>query len=96
MIGNTYLYLHLLCLISKYLDLIFVGLVLTLGSLGGWMCMNGLRINMGVGPSFGLWPSSFSVLALDHGPRHFMLQNTPKTCKKEVPPKYMLVKMTHN
>ena len=30
------------------------------------MCMNGLRINMGFGPPFGLWPSSFSVLALDH------------------------------
>ena len=41
-----------------------------------------LRINMGFGPSFGLWPSSFSVLALDHGPRHFMLQNRAKTCKK--------------
>ena len=24
-----------------------------LGSLGGWMCMNGLRINMGFGPSLG-------------------------------------------
>ena len=31
------------------------------------MCMNGFRINMGFGPSFGLWPSSFSVLVLDHG-----------------------------
>ena len=31
------------------------------------MCMNGFRINMGFGPSSGLWPSSFSVLALDHG-----------------------------
>ena len=48
------------------------------------MCVNGLRINMGFGPPFGLWPSSFSVLALDHGPRHFMLQNRPKTCKNEV------------
>ena len=47
------------------------------------MCMNGLQINMGFGPS------SFSVLALDHGLRHFMLQNRPKTCKNEVPPKYM-------
>ena len=58
------------------------------------MYMNGLRINMGFGPSFGLWPSSFSVLALDHGPssfsmlaldhgpRHLMLQNRAKTCKK--------------
>ena len=27
--------------------------------------MNGLRINMCFGPSFGLWPSSFSVLALE-------------------------------
>ena len=52
------------------------------------MCVNGLRINMGFGPPFGLWPSSFSVLALDHGPRHFMLQNRPKTCKNEVPPNY--------
>ena len=33
----------------------------------------------GFGPSFGLWPSSFSVLALDHGPHHFMLQNSSKT-----------------
>ena len=48
------------------------------------MCMNGIRINMGFGPFFGLWPSSFSVLALDHGPHHFMLQN-------EVPPKYMCI-----
>ena len=80
-IGNPSLNLHLLCLISKYLDLIFVGLG-PLGSLGGWICMNGLRINMGFGPSFGLWPSSFSVLALDHGPRHFMLQNRPKPAKK--------------
>ena len=53
------------------------------------MCVNGLRINMGFGPPFGLWPLSFSVLALDHGPRHFMLQNRPKTYINEVPPKYM-------
>ena len=53
------------------------------------MCMNRLRINMGFGSSREIWPSSFSVLALDHGPRHFMLQNMPKTCKNEVPPKYM-------
>ena len=46
------------------------------------MCMNGLRINMGFGPSFGFWPSSFSVLALDHGPRHFMLQNRQKNMQK--------------
>ena len=51
------------------------------------MCVNGLRIHMGFGPPFGLWPSSFFVLALDHGPRHFMLQNRPKTYKNEVPPK---------
>ena len=56
------------------------------------MCVNGLRINMGFGPSFGLWPSSFSVLALEvHGPRHFMLQNRTKTCKNEVPSKYMCI-----
>ena len=55
------------------------------------MCVNGLRINMGFGPPFGLWPSSFSVSALDHGPHHFMLQNKPKTCKNEVPPKYMCI-----
>ena len=53
-----------------------------LGSLGGWMCMNGLRINMGFGPSFGLWPSPFSVLALDHGPHCFMLQNRQKNLQK--------------
>ena len=50
-IGNPSLNLHLLCLIPKYLDLIFVGSVLW-GSLGGWMCVNGLRINMGFGPPF--------------------------------------------
>jgi len=55
------------------------------------MCVNELRINMGFGPPFGLWSSSFSVLALDHEPRHFMLQNRPKTCKNEVPPKYMCI-----
>ena len=53
------------------------------------MWMNGLRNNMGFGPFFGLWPSSFSVLALDHGPCHFMFQNRPKTYKNEVPRKYM-------
>ena len=45
------------------------------------MCMNGLLIVMAFGPLFGLWPSSFFVLLRDHGPRHFMLQNWPKTCK---------------
>ena len=53
------------------------------------MCMNGLRINIGFGPPFGLWPSSFFVLALDHGTRHFMLQNRQKICKNEVLQKYM-------
>ena len=53
------------------------------------MCMNGLLVIMAFGPLFGLWPSSFFVLPRDHGPRHFMLQNWPKTCKNEVPPKYM-------
>ena len=32
-----------------------------------------LVLLLGFGPPFGLWPSSFSVSALDHGPRHFML-----------------------
>ena len=53
------------------------------------MCMNGLLVIMAFGPLFGLCPSSFFVLPCDHGPRHFMLQNWPKTCKNEVPPKYM-------
>ena len=53
------------------------------------MCMNGPPIIMAFDPLFGLWPSSFSVLALNYGPRHFMLQNWSKTCKNEVPPKYM-------
>ena len=55
------------------------------------MCMNGLQIHMVFGPSFGLWPLSFSVLALYHGPRHFILQNWSKTYKNEVPPKYMCI-----
>src|SRR6185437_4351027 len=65
-IGNPYLNLHLLCLIPKYLDLIFVGLVL-------WALLEDGCAWMGFGPSFGIWPSSFFVLVLDHGPRHFML-----------------------
>ena len=61
------------------------------------MCMIGVRINMGFGPSLGLWPSFFSVLALDHGPRHFMLQNKPKTCKtKFLQNICAYVKMTNN
>ena len=61
------------------------------------MCMNGLQINMGFGPSFGLWPSSFSVLALGHGPRHFMLQNRPKTYKTKFLQNICAnVKMTNN
>ena len=61
------------------------------------MCINRLRINMGFGPSFGLWPSSFSVLALDHGPRHFVLQNRPKICKNKVLQNICAnVKMTNN
>ena len=80
-IGNPSLNLHLLCLILKYLDLIFVGSVL--GSLledgCAWM---GFESTWALVLPFGLWPPSFSVLVLDHGPRHFMLQNRPKTCKK--------------
>ena len=53
------------------------------------MCMNGPLVFMAFGPLFGLWPSSFFVILRDHGPRHFMLQNWSKTCKNEVPPKYM-------
>ena len=61
------------------------------------MCVNELRINMGFGPPFGFWPSSFSVLALDHGPRHFMLQNRPKTCKMKFLQNICAnVKMTNN
>ena len=54
-------------------------------------CMNGLRMDVHEWASnqHGLWSSSFSVLALNHGPHRFMLQNRPKTCKNEVPPKYM-------
>ena len=48
------------------------------------MCMNGLLVVMAFGPLFGLWPSSFFVSSRDRGPRHFMLQNRPKTCKNEV------------
>ena len=61
------------------------------------MCMNGLRINMGFGPSFGLWPSSFSVFALDHGPRHFMLQIRQKPAKMKFFQNICAnVKMTNN
>ena len=56
-----------------------------LGFIGGWMCTNGPLIIMAFGP----WPSSFFVSSRDHGPRHFILQNWSKTCKNEVPPKYM-------
>ena len=47
-------------------------------------CMNGLRMDVHEWASnqHGLWSSSFSVLALNHGPHRFMLQNRPKTCKK--------------
>ena len=86
-IGNPSLNLHLLCLIPKYLDL----------TLWAWSFGLSWRMDVhewtsnqhGLWSFFGVWPSSFSVLALDHGPRHFMLQNRPKTCKKKVPPKYM-------
>ena len=61
------------------------------------MCMNRLRINMGFGPSFGLWPSSFSVLALDHGSRHFMLQIGQKPAKTKFLQNICAnVKMTNN
>ena len=53
------------------------------------MCMNGPLIIMAFDPLFGLWPSFFFVSSCDRGPRHFMLQNWSKTCKNEVPPKYM-------
>ena len=81
-IGNPSLNLHLLCLIPKYLDLIFVGSVL-------WALLEWASNQHGLWSFFGLWPSSFSVLALDHRAHHFMLQNRPKTCTNEVPPKYM-------
>ena len=46
------------------------------------MCTNGPLIIMAFGPLFGLWPLSFFVSSRDRGPRHFMLQNWSKTCKK--------------
>ena len=61
------------------------------------MCMNGLRINMDFGPSFGLWPSFFSVLVLDHEPRHFMLKIGQKPGKtKFLQNICAYVKMTNN
>jgi hypothetical protein len=87
-IENPSLNLHLLCLVPKYLDLIFVGFVLW-AILEVWMCMNELRNNMVFGPSLGLGLRLSPCLALDHGPHHIMLPNRPKTCKHEVPPKYM-------
>ena len=53
------------------------------------MSMNGPLVIMAFGTLFGLWPSSFFVLLHDHGPHHFKLKNWSKTCKNEVPPKYM-------
>ena len=53
------------------------------------MCMNGPLIIMAFDPLFGLWPSSFFVSSRDRGSRNFMLQNWSKTCKNELPPKYM-------
>ena len=53
------------------------------------MCTNEPLIIMAFGPLFGLWPSSFFMSSRDRGSRHFMLQNWLKTCKNEVPPKYM-------
>ena len=61
------------------------------------MCMNVLRNNMGFGPSFGLWPSSFSVLELDHGPCHFMLHIGQKPAKTKFLQNICAsVKMTNN
>ena len=77
-IGNPSLNLHLLCLIPKYLARSF-GL--------SWR----MDVHECASNQHELWPSSFSVLALDHGPRHFMLQNRPETYKNEVPPKYMCI-----
>ena len=59
--------------------------------------MNGLRINMGFGPLFGLWPSSFSVLALDHG----LVISCSKIGQKPAKTKFLqnicaYVKMTNN
>ena len=53
------------------------------------MCMNGPLVFMAFGPLFGLCPSSFFVSLRDREPHHFMLQNWSKTCKNEVPPKFM-------
>ena len=84
---NPSLNISLLCLAPKYLDLILW--VCLLGFIGGWICMNGPLIIMAFDPLFGFWPLSFFVSSRDRGPRHFMLQNWSKTCKNEVPPKYM-------
>ena len=80
---NPSLNISLLCLAPKYLDLILWGLSFGLH----WR----VDVHECASNQHGLWPSSFSMLALDHGPRHFMLQNRPKTCKNEVPPKYMCI-----
>ena len=61
------------------------------------MCMNGLRINMGFGPPFGLWPLSFSVLALDHGPRPLCSKIGQKPAKTKFLQNICAsVKMTNN
>ena len=61
------------------------------------MCMNEFRINMGFGPSFGLWPSSFSVLVLDH----CLVISCSKIGQKSAKTKFLQnicanVKMTNN
>ena len=84
---NPSLNLYLLCLAPKYLDLILWAL--SFGLHWSVDVHEQASSRMAFGPLLGLWPSSFFVLLRDHGPRHFMLQNWPKTCKNEVPPKYM-------
>jgi hypothetical protein len=85
---NPSLNIYLLCLAPKYLDLILWALSFGLH----WRVdvhEHGPLIIMAFDPLFGLWPLSFFVSSRDRGSRHFMLQNWSKTCKIEVPPKYM-------
>ena len=82
---NHSLNISLLCLAPKYLDLILWALSFGLHwrlDMHEWASNHhGLR-------SF-VRASSFFVSSRDRGPPHFVLQNWTKTCKNEVPPKYM-------
>ena len=84
---NPSLNISLLCFAPKYLDLILWALSFGLHwrvDVHEWAL-----VFMAFGSLFELWPSSFFMSSCDREPRHFMLQNWSKTCKNEVPLKYV-------